>query len=104
MTIDQNARIAAMRAKGYSDDQIDLIFGLGDEGQARQREGEAIEAAIRRTVEETGHLPCGEPVKFNPKKMERETWLEFQFETGTRGDFYLKPDAINLIDDHFGVD
>ena len=102
--VDQTARIEAMKARGYSDNQIALILGLGDEGRARQAEGEAIEAAIRRTVAETGHLPCGEPVKFNPERMERETWLEFQHETGTRGDFYLKPDAINLIDDHFGVD
>lgn len=55
-------------------------------GSAERLVGDSIEASIRRSVGRTNRLPCGEPVKLDPKKVERDTWLEFQFQTGTKGD------------------
>lgn len=96
-------RVRSMMQRGYRWSDIELLFGTSDESVARRAAGEAIEAAIRKQVARTGMLPCGEPVRINQAKMERETWEAFQFETGTKGDFYLKPDAL-VIEDDWGAD
>jgi hypothetical protein len=73
-----------MLQRGYRMSDIRRIHAA--EGTIEREVGDAIESAIRRSVRRTKRLPCGEPVRLDPRKMERDTWLDFQFETGTKGD------------------
>lgn len=90
---------AAREGQGGSELEIAIQVGLqrgyklsdlmrihAADGTAERAVGDAIEANIRRSVSRTKRLPCGEPVKINPKTMERDCYLAFNFQTGTKGD------------------
>jgi hypothetical protein len=64
----------------------DLLRIHAPDGSAQRLIGDGIEASVRRHVARTKRLPCGEPVRIDPRQNERDTWLAFQFETGTKGD------------------
>jgi hypothetical protein len=64
----------------------DLLRIHAAEGSVQRTIGDAQEAAVRRSVARTKRLPCGEPVRINHRTIEKDTWLMFQFSTGTHGD------------------
>ena len=76
--------IAVGLQRGYKLRDLKRIHAV--EGSAERTIGDSIEASIRRSVARTKRLPCGEPVKIRQADMERDTWLAFQFQTGTKGD------------------
>jgi hypothetical protein len=88
--------VQAMLQRGYSMADIRRIHAPS--GTAERLLGNSIESAVQRSVRRTGRLPCGEEVRVNHDRMERDTWLEFQFTTGTKGDSLVQGDVLHPED------
>ena len=85
-------------SRGYKLRDLMRIHAV--DGSAERIIGDSIEASVRRSVSRTKRLPCGEPVRLDPKKVERDTWLEFQFITGNKGDTLVSGSAHCSEGDH----
>lgn len=69
-------------------------------GSAERLIGDSIEASVRRSVDRTKRLPCGEPVRIDQEKAAHDAWLAFQFQTGTKGDSLVNGSAHCSDSDH----